>query len=306
MAKKSVASKKTTKRKKSTTKAAANKRSPFHILVANDDGINSPGIRALAQALRSVGTVTVVAPEREQSTMGHALTLHKPVRLFEMGNENGVDRWALSGTPADCVYMGIRHVLKRKPDLIVSGINKGVNLGNDLYFSGTVAAAREGAVLNIPAMACSLDYRYGPGEETTKHFEAAAEYCAQLAKEILKNGLPDNCLLNVNFPALAFEQIKGASVSRQGLLKYTDTITERKDFRGKPYFWLGGKLVGFSQIEGSDAAMVDQGYISITPVRIDSTQYEFMESLRSWDIDPHASSTKKKSARKSAVRKARK
>lgn len=274
------------------------KKAPFEILVANDDGIHSPGIRALAEALKSVGHVTVVAPEREQSTMGHALTLHKPVRLFDMGSDQGISRWALSGTPADCVYMGIRHVLKRKPDLIVSGINKGVNLGNDLYFSGTVAAAREGAVLNIPAMACSLDYKYGPGEEATKHFEAAANYCARLAKEILKNGLPDHCLLNVNFPALPFDDIKGVSVSRQGFLKYSDAIIERKDFRGKPYYWLGGKLVGFSKIEGSDASMVNQGYISITPVRIDSTQYEFMESLRSWDIEPHTKKTSSKKTRK--------
>lgn len=282
--------------KRKAGKKASVKRD-YHILVANDDGINSPGIRALAQALRSVGTVTVVAPEREQSTMGHSLTLHKPVRLFDMGSENGVDKWALSGTPADCVYMGIRHVLKKKPDLIVSGINKGVNLGNDLYFSGTVAAAREGAVLNIPAMACSLDYRYGPGEEATQHFEAAAKYCAHLAREILKNGLPAHCLLNVNFPALAFDKIKGCAVSRQGFLKYSDAIIKRKDFRGKPYYWLGGKLVGFSKIEGSDASMVDDGYISITPVRIDCTQYEFMESLRTWDLEPNPKAKKSSSKR---------
>jgi len=285
------------------TKNASKKRSgPFHILVANDDGVNSPGIRALSEALTSLGRVTVVAPEREQSTMGHALTLHKPVRLFEMGTENGVERWALSGTPADCVYMGIRHVLGgKRPDLIVSGINKGVNLGNDLYFSGTVAAAREGAVMNIPAMACSLDYRYDPGEEAQVHFEAAARYAAKLAREILNNGLPNNCLLNVNFPP-RFDQVKGVKVTRQGFLKYSDTIIKRKDFRGKPYYWLGGKLKGFSRIEGSDANVVDEGYISITPVRIDITQYEFMESLRTWDLDLNrgGKSTKKVSAKKPA------
>jgi 5'-nucleotidase len=267
------------------TKNASKKKSGFLILVSNDDGVKSPGIRALSEALTSLGTVVVVAPEREQSTMGHALTLHKPVRLFDMGVKNGVDRWALSGTPADCVYMGIRHVLGgRKPDLIVSGINKGVNLGNDLYFSGTVAAAREGAVMNIPAMACSLDYRYEPGEEAQQHFESAAKYCAKLAKEILENGLPNNCLLNVNFPP-RFDQVKGVKVTRQGFLKYSDTIIKRKDFRGKPYYWLGGKLKGFSKIEGSDANVVNQGYVSITPVRIDITQYEFMETLRTWDLD---------------------
>jgi len=275
----------------------------YRILVSNDDGIGSPGIKALSEALKKVGDVTVVAPEREQSTMGHALTLHKPVRLFEMGSEPGLKRYALSGTPADCVYMGIRHILKERPDLIVSGINKGVNLGNDLYFSGTVAAAREGAVMNIPAMACSLDYRFDPGQEAQNHFTEPAEYCAHLAKEILKNGLPDHNLLNVNFPAIAISKIKGAKVTRQGVLNYSDKIIERKDFRAKPYFWLGGKLMGYSKLEGSDTAIVNQGYISITPVRLDLTEYEFMEKLRTWEINPASMNKVQKSTKKKTTKK---
>lgn len=258
----------------------------IEILVANDDGIKSPGIQILSRALMKIGHVTVVAPEREQSTMGHALTLHKPVRLFNVHSEKGMDQWALSGTPADCVYMGIRHVLKRRPDIIVSGINNGVNVGNDIYYSGTIAAAREGAVLDIPAIAASLDYHYEPGTKKTAHFEEAARFIAQdLVPRVLENRLPSHCLLNVNFPNLPARKIKGVRVSRQGFRIYTDVVAEKRDNRGKPYYWLGGKYAGFRPIEGSDCEVLDEGYISITPCRIDVTQYEFMETLSRWHLE---------------------
>jgi 5'-nucleotidase len=256
------------------------------ILIANDDGIDSVGIQSLARALKKIGQVTVVAPEREQSTMGHALTLHKPVRLFHVHSEKGMDQWALSGTPADCVYMGIRWVLKRRPDIIVSGINRGVNVGNDIYYSGTIAAAREGAVLDIPAMACSLDYHYDPGTKEKAYFDDAANYISGLVPQVLKGRLPPNCLLNVNFPNLPFSKIKGVKVSRQGFRIYTDAVTEKRDSREKPYYWLGGKYAGFRPIEGSDCEVLDRGFISITPCRIDVTQYEFMETLSKWDLAP--------------------
>lgn len=260
-------------------------RKPVEILISNDDGIESEGIQTLARAMKRHGNVTVVAPEREQSTMGHALTLHKPVRLFHVHSEKGMEQWALSGTPADCVYMGIRHVLKKRPDIIVTGINRGVNLGNDIFYSGTIAAAREGAVLDIPAIASSLDYHFEPGQKLRPYFAEAAEYLAgKLVPEVLSKRMPPHCLLNVNFPNVPFSKVKGVRIARQGFRIYTDSVEEKKDSRGKPYYWLGGRYAGYKPIEGSDCEVMDRNYISITPCRIDVTQYEFMEALSNWDI----------------------
>lgn len=258
----------------------------LRVLLSNDDGIGSPGIQALGRALSKIAHVTMVAPEREQSTMGHALTLHKPIRVFRVGAEDGLEQWATSGTPADCVYMGLRWVLKERPDLIISGINMGVNVGNDIYYSGTVAAAREGAVLGIPAIAASLDYHHEPGTKLTPYFDQAAEFLRTLVPQVIENGIPPHCLLNVNFPNLPFSKVKGVKVSRQGFRMYTDKVEEKRDSRGKPYYWLGGKYAGFKPIEGSDCEVLDKGFISITPCKIDVTQYEFMENLSRWELEP--------------------
>ena len=273
---------KKTLRPKASKKPAAGKK--FSILISNDDGIQGPGLQALARALTKVGDITVVAPEREQSTMGHALTLHKPVRLFNIKKEKGMEQYALSGTPADCVYMGIRYVLKKYPDLIVSGINNGVNVGNDIYYSGTVAAAREGAVLNIPAIAVSLDYHHVPGTKPSPMFDDCADYMVGLVRETLARGLPSHGMLNVNFPNLPFKKIKGTVVSRQGFRMYTDSVSVKYDSRGKGYYWLGGKYAGFKPIPGSDCEVLDKGYISVTPCRLDITQYDFLESLGEWNL----------------------
>lgn len=255
--------------------------------MSNDDGISSEGIQALGQALKRIADVTIVAPEREQSTMGHALTLHKPVRLYKTSSEKGLEQWVTSGTPADCVYLGIRWALRgRKPDLIVTGINRGVNVGNDIYYSGTVAAAREGALLNIPAIATSLDYHFEVGTKPRATFQDCAEYTVGLAQEVLEHGLPIYCMLNVNFPNVPFPKIKGVHVARQGFRDYTDKVVERRDNRGKPYFWIGGTYAGFRAIEGSDCEVLDKGYISVTPCRLDITQYEFVESLNRWKLWP--------------------
>jgi len=259
----------------------------LRILVSNDDGIHSQGILALARALSRIAHVTVVAPEREQSTMGHALTLHKPVRIFHVGSEKNLELWATSGTPADCVYVGIRYVMKQRPDFVISGINRGVNVGNDIYYSGTIAAAREGAAIDIPAIACSLDYHYEPGRKTPESFEWAADYIVDLVKQLQLNPVPSNCLLNVNFPNVSRSKVKGVRVARQGFRIYTDKVAARLDNRGKKYFWLGGDYAGFKQIEGSDCEVLDQNYISITPFRIDLTQYDYLETLSGWVPDPH-------------------
>ena len=259
-------------------------RKKARILISNDDGISSAGLLELAKELSKIAAVTVVAPEREQSTMGHALTLHKPVRLFHVSKDHGIDMWALSGTPADCVFIGIRNILKSKPDLIVSGINRGVNLGNDIYYSGTIAAAREGAVMGIPAIATSLDYSYVPGVEEPEVFRPAAKFARRMCAQVLHNPLPEGTMLNVNFPNLPRDKVKGVRIAKQGFRMYSDHITSRKDFRGNDYYWLGGRYIGFKKIKGSDCEVVDKGYISVTPLKIDVTHYEYMNELSEWGL----------------------
>ncbi|MEZ4815179.1 MAG: 5'/3'-nucleotidase SurE [Bdellovibrionota bacterium] len=267
---------------KKTTASKTSKK--LHFLLSNDDGVESQGLLALADELKKTAHVTVVAPEREQSTMGHALTLHKPVRLYHIRSEKNLDVYALSGTPADCVCMGLRKVLKKRPDAIISGINRGLNLGNDVFYSGTVAAAREGALLKIPAIAASMDFHFEPGTDKKAYFDEAATFLRELALKTVKEGIPERSLLNVNFPNLPLSKVKGVKIARQGFRIYSEGILERTDQRKKNYYWLGGEYEGFEPIKGLDCVAVDQGYISVTPLRIDITQYDFMESLEKWHL----------------------
>lgn len=267
---------------KKTPPAKSSKK--LHFLLSNDDGVESQGLLALADELKKDAHVTVVAPEREQSTMGHALTLHKPVRLYHVSSEKNLDIYALSGTPADCVCMGLRKVLKTKPDAIISGINRGLNLGNDVFYSGTVAAAREGALLNIPSIAASMDFHHEPGISKKGYFDEAACFLREVALKTVAEGLPPRCLLNVNFPNLPLSKMKGVKIARQGFRIYSGGVVERLDHRKKSYYWLGGEYMGFEPIESSDCVAVDQGYISITPLRIDVTQYDFLEELEHWQL----------------------
>ena len=263
-------------------------------LLANDDGVESQGLTALCEELKKIGHVTVVAPEREQSTMGHALTLHKPVRLYRIRSDKNLEVFGLSGTPADCVYMGLRQVLKKKPDVIISGINRGVNLGNDIFYSGTVAAAREGALLNIPSIAASMDFHFEPGKQKTGHFDEAAAFVRELVQIVAVEGLPHRCLLNVNFPNLPLSKIKGVKIARQGFRIYSNKIVKRIDQRNKDYFWLGGEYQGFEPIKSSDCVAVDKGFISVTPLRIDITQYDFLEELEKWKLSSLVKRKKKR------------
>ena len=267
-------------------KKVVSKKAPkkLHFLLSNDDGVESQGLMAVANELRKIGHVTVVAPEREQSTMGHALTLHKPVRLYHIRSEKNLDVYALSGTPADCVCMGLRKVLKEAPDAIISGINRGLNLGNDVFYSGTVAAAREGALLNIPSIAASMDFHFEPGTHQVAYFDEAATFLSEVVMKTIQEGIPHRSLLNVNFPNLPLSKVKGVKVARQGFRIYAGGVVERKDHRKKNYYWLGGEYAGFEPIESSDCVAVDQGYISVTPLRIDITQYDFLETLKQWKL----------------------
>jgi 5'-nucleotidase len=237
------------------------------ILLSNDDGIHSDGIIALEQSLQPVGEVYTVAPDREQNSMSHALTLHRPLRVLAVGPH----RFAVDGTPTDCVKLALTGLLPVRPDLVVSGINKGPNLGDDVIYSGTVSAAIEGALLGIPALAVSL--------VTFEKFEfqPAAEFTATLVSRICESGLPLETLLNVNVPSLPKDQIKGWRFTRQGKRHYSENIVERTDPRGKKYYWIGGDNLGFTQEDGTDCMAVHEGYISVTPLQVDLTNYKLLQ-----------------------------
>ncbi|HEU4344292.1 MAG TPA: 5'/3'-nucleotidase SurE [Candidatus Binatia bacterium] len=240
------------------------------ILISNDDGILSDGIIALAKSLQSMGEVYTVAPDREQNSMSHALTLHRPLRVRELDAK----RFAVDGTPTDCVKLALTGLLPVRPDLVVSGINKGPNLGDDIIYSGTVSAAIEGALLGIPAIAVSL-----VTFENFK-FEAAAEFTAKLISRIGETDIPLETLLNVNVPALPKEKIKGWRVTRQGKRHYSENIVERIDPRGKKYYWIGGDNLGFAHDEGTDCMAIHEGFVSVTPLQVDLTNYKLVDENR--------------------------
>ncbi|MHB9026039.1 MAG: 5'/3'-nucleotidase SurE [Armatimonadota bacterium] len=247
------------------------------ILVTNDDGIYAEGLSALRDALREVGEVTVVAPERPRSASGHAITLHKPLRLEQVRLPWGGEGYAVNGSPSDCVVLGI-HAIMSRCHLVVSGINLGPNLGEDLTYSGTVSAAMEGVICEKPSIAVSVaDYEnpdYGP----------TARFIAKLAREILARGLPPGVLLNVNVPNLPEDEIAGIAITRQGRRRYEGRVERRLDPRGRPYYWLGGEIIEDIEGEGSDGEAVMQGKISITPIHLDLTSYGFADELRGWSL----------------------
>lgn len=248
----------------------------MRILVSNDDGVHAWGLQVLYKHLKKLGKVWVVAPLEEKSTTGHSLTLHKPLRVHQL--ENGF--YGVSGSPADCVYVGIREVMKTMPDIVISGINRGGNLGQDIYYSGTVSAAREACILGIPAVAVSCDLDYKKKKEDKEiHFDTAARALVKLLKQMPYKDIPKHTLLNVNVPDVAFSKIKGFLPSRQGFRYYSGTIVKRVDHRGKPYFWIGGQYKGYHNETGTDCHAVAGNYVSVTPVRLDCTDNVFLKQL---------------------------
>lgn len=246
----------------------------MQILVTNDDGIHSPGIAALAEALSSVGEVFIVAPDRERSAIGHSLTLHAPLRADEIAS----NQFAVSGTPTDCVNLGIHGLLPCRPDLVVSGINRGGNMGDDLTYSGTVAAAMEATLMGVPAFAISLESTSFRRED----FTAAADFAAKLAVMVCVNGLPLDTFLNVNVPV---GNPGTAQWTRQGKRRYSDKVEKKLDPRGRAYYWIGAGELSFVDAPGTDFHVVNNGGISITPLHLDLTNFSSFESLAGWDFD---------------------
>jgi 5'-nucleotidase len=247
------------------------------ILVSNDDGIHAAGVRALEAALAPLGEVWVVAPDRQQSAASHSLSLHRPLRVEEVAPR----RLAVDGTPTDCVNLAVNGILPERPVLVVSGINHGANLGDDITYSGTVSAAMEGTLLGISALAVSqVIARDGPPD-----FEAAARFAARLARAVLGTGLPPDTLLNVNVPAGPAAEMRGYAVTRQGKRRYADAIVEKVDPRGKKYYWIGGSELDFVVEEGTDFAAVSSGYVSITPLHLDLTNYRSIARLAELKVE---------------------
>jgi len=237
------------------------------LLVTNDDGVHAAGLAALAAALEALGEVYVVAPDREQSACGHALTLHRPLRADRVR-----DRWfAVNGTPSDCVNMAVLGFLPEPPVLVASGVNHGGNLGDDVTYSGTVSAAMEGTLLGVPSLAVSL----AAGED----FAAAARVARLVATRMLVEGLPRKTLLNVNVPP---GSPKGVRVTRLGHRVYLEKIVEQRDPRGRTHYWIGGGEARWEALEGTDMAAIHDGYVSVSPLHLDLTHHRAVVQLADW------------------------
>ncbi|RKZ30230.1 5'/3'-nucleotidase SurE [bacterium] len=247
------------------------------ILLVNDDGIYAPGLNALANRLGEKYEIVIVSPDREQSSVGHAITLADPLRIYEVKQDGNFFGYAVSGTPADCVKLAIRVILERPPDLLISGINQGANVGASLIYSGTVSAATEGTMLLIPSIAVSLDTH-----REDANFADAAIIVEKIAEKVLKYGLPGGVLLNVNVPHIPMDKIKGIRITRQATTYFDDFFERRIDPQGRTYYWMSGTMVEVDRGEDSDIMAIRQGYVSITPVHYDLTAKESISMIENW------------------------
>ncbi|NLD71981.1 MAG: 5'/3'-nucleotidase SurE [Chloroflexi bacterium] len=248
------------------------------LLVTNDDGVYAPGLLELRRALEPVGEVAILAPEHNWSAAGHTKTMHKPLRVNEAQLSDGSPALVASGTPSDCVALALLGILDRQPDLVLSGINLGANVGHDLTYSGTVAAAMEAVIWGVPGLAISLD-TFEPAS-----FAVAARFAAHLADHVLRERLPYPLLLNVNVPARPAERIAGVRITRLGRRIYRDALVTRRDPRGRPYYWIGGEPPSGHAEPGTDIGALAEGHISVTPVRLDLTDHEQIARLESWAL----------------------
>jgi 5'-nucleotidase len=243
------------------------------ILVTNDDGVMSPGIQTLAKRLQDLGQVWVVAPDRERTAVAHGVTLHKPLRIHEVGKR----MYTVNGTPVDCVNLALAKILPGPPTVVVSGINKGVNLGDDVMYSGTVSAALEGAVLGLPSIAFSQE-----GNERFR-FEAGARYAKRVTALVVSRGLPPETILNVNIPDCPLAAIKGVKITCLSRRRFENPIIEKVDPRGRKYYWIAGRRVSWSRQQHADHEALERRMVSITPIHLDTTHYEAMDHLSVWE-----------------------
>lgn len=251
-----------------------------HILITNDDGINAPGLLALAKEFRKLGKVSVLAPDHNWSASGHVKTMHRPLRVKSTTLADGSTAYTSDGAPSDCVAVALLGYIEEPIDLVASGINPNANIGHDVTYSGTVTAAMEAAIAGLPALAVSLD---SPENHSGALDYAPAAYLARkLASMMLKKGLPKGVLLNLNVPYLPLKEMKGWRITRQGLRIYRDELIRREDPRGKPYYWIGGEVPTGVVESDTDFGAIHEGYISVTPLKLDLTAQDAMPSLRSW------------------------
>jgi len=250
------------------------------ILVTNDDGITAPGLRKLIQVMNEIGDVVVVAPDSPQSAMGHAITINSILNCTPITIDEGPQiEYACSGTPADCVKLGVHEILKQKPDLCVSGINHGSNSSINVIYSGTMSAAVEAGIEGIPAIGFSLlDYQW------KANFDAVAEYVKQISLSALSNKIPEGVVLNVNFPKLPKKEIKGIKICRQAKAYWIEKFDKRVNPLGKEYYWLTGEFINEDRGEDTDEWALKNGYISIVPVHYDLTAHHVIQQLNTWDF----------------------
>ncbi len=253
-----------------------------HILVTNDDGVDAPGLLALARALAPLGRLSVLAPERSWSASGHAKTMHRPLRVRERRLEDGTPALVTDGAPSDCVALAVLGLVEGPIDLVVSGINPDANVGHDVTYSGTVTAVMEAAIAGVAGIAVSLD---GPEGSTDRlDYGPAAHVSATIAAKVMERGLPAGVCLNLNVPDRPLEEMRGVAVTRQGLRVYRDALVRREDPRGRPYYWIGGgRPTGVAE-EGTDFWALRQGFVSLTPLHLDLTAHEHVQTLEGWNL----------------------
>jgi 5'-nucleotidase len=250
------------------------------ILVTNDDGISAPGIEALVEVMKTLGEVVVVAPDKAQSGMGHAITINSTLRIHKSKIHGILQEFACTGTPVDCVKFAISKIMDRRPDLVVSGINHGANMSINVIYSGTMSAAVEGAIEGIPSIGFSLcDF------SIEADFTATKKVVKRVAEEVLKNGLPSGVCLNVNIPKLDYELIKGIKVCRQARANWVEEIDERKDPSGHAYYWLTGKFENYDAGKtDTDVWALENGYVSVVPTQFDLTAHKAIEQIANWEM----------------------
>ncbi len=247
------------------------------LLLTNDDGVDAPGLASLAEHLAPLGEVVVVAPETEQSARSHALTMHDPLRV----HRRGAGWFGVTGTPADCVYLGVHHLAGRTPDFVVSGINRGTNLGEDIHYSGTVAAAREAVIQGVPGLAVSLDTA-APGRDGDRHWSTAALLARHVVAMMADHGPPARSVLNLNVPDVPHDRLTSLHVTRVGSRKYAKHVAVKQDPRGREYYWIGGEHESFCDEPDTDGYWHSRGHPTLSPLAIDPTRHDLIDVVGRW------------------------